>query len=269
MGVSSKCAKHPAIPARSTAGREWFRGLPARPYLLTLDPISSEMGKRNKGKKETSWSSHLLNLGLLAVLLSVVFLPESPIRTRLAAWRAQARLSVLVEEHWQALAATSARMDMVGTSTAMIIEFGDYECPFCRDSDAHLEAVMESHPDVTIGFRHYPLTVIHPKAEGAARAAICAEEQGRFPQFHSLLFESTEWQETGDWKTLAENAGVADLASYESCLMDEATGRRLEEDMRLGEALGVTSTPTFFYQFGRHVGYANEEQFLELIEQSR
>jgi len=57
------------------------------------------MGKRDKAKKGTSWSGHLLNLGLLAVLLSVVFLPESPIRTRLAAWRAQARLSVLVEEH--------------------------------------------------------------------------------------------------------------------------------------------------------------------------
>ena len=109
----------------------------------------------------------------------------------------------------------------------------------------------------------------NPKAEDAARAAICAEEQGRFQQIHSLLFGSTEWRDIGDWKTLAENAGVADLAAYESCLMGEATGRRLEEDMRLGEALGVTSTPTFFYQFGRHVGYATEEQFLELIEQSR
>ena len=227
------------------------------------------MGKGDKDKKETSWSGHLLNLGLLAVLLSVVFLPESPIRTRLAAWRAQARLSVLVEEHWQALAATSARLDTVDASSAMIIEFGDYECPFCRDSDAQLEAVMESHPNVAIGFRHYPLTAIHPKAVDAARAAICAEEQGRFQQVHSLLFGSTEWREIGGWKTLAENAGVADLASYESCLMGEAAGRRLEEDMRLGEALGVTSTPTFFFQFGRYVGYATEEQFLELIEQSR
>ena len=88
-------------------------------------------------------------------------------------------------------------------------------------------------------------------------------------QLHSLLFESTEWRDTGDWKTLAEKAGVGDLASYESCLMGEAVGRRLEEDMRLGEALGVTSTPTFFYQFGGHFGYANEEQFIELIERSR
>ena len=88
-------------------------------------------------------------------------------------------------------------------------------------------------------------------------------------QLHSLLYGSTEWRDIGDWKTLAENAGVADLASYESCLMGEAAGRRLEEDMRLGDALGVTATPTFFYQFGGHVGYANEEQLLELIERSR
>ena len=225
------------------------------------------MGKNDK--KEASWSGHLLNLGLLAVLLYAVFLPEGPLRTRFAAWRAQARLSVLVEEHWQALAATSARMDTVDASASMIIEFGDYECPFCRDSHAHLEAVLESHPATTIGFRHYPLTAIHPKAEAAARAAICAEEQGRFPQLHSLLLESTEWRETGDWKTLAEKAGVGDMASYERCLRGEAAGRRLEEDMRLGDALGVTATPTFFYQFGGHVGYANEEQLLKLIERSR
>ncbi len=227
------------------------------------------MGKKDKDRKKRSWSGHLLNLGLVAVLLYAISLPEGPLRTRFAAWRAQVRLSVLVEEHWQALAATSARMDTVNASTALIIEFGDYECPFCRDSHAHLEAIMESHPDATIGFRHYPLSAIHPKAEAAARAAICAEEQGRFPQFHSLLFESSEWRDTGDWKTLAEKARVDDLVSYERCLRGEAAGRRLEEDMRLGDALGVTATPTFFYRFGEHVGYASEEQLLELIERSR
>ncbi|MCY3612047.1 MAG: thioredoxin domain-containing protein [Gemmatimonadetes bacterium] len=227
------------------------------------------MGKEDKNKKATSWSGHLLNLGLVAVLFYAVSMPGGPLRTRLTVWWAQARLPVLVEEHWQALAATSARMDTVDASTAMIIEFGDYECPFCRDSHAHLEAVLESHPNATIAFRHYPLTAIHPKAEAAARAAICAEEQGRFPQLHSLLFESTEWRDTGDWKTLAEKVGVDDLVSYEDCLQGEAAGRRLEEDMRLGDALGVTATPTFFYQFGGHVGYATEDQLVELIELSR
>ena len=84
-----------------------------------------------------------------------------------------------------------------------------------------------------------------------------------------MLFGSTEWRDTGDWTTLAEKAGVGDLVSYERCLRGEAAGRRLEEDMRLGEALGVTSTPSFFYQFGGHVGYADEEELLELIERSR
>ena len=228
------------------------------------------MGKGDKDKKETGWSGHLLNLGLLAVLLSVVFLPDSPIRTRLAAWRAQARLSVLVEEHWQALAATSARLDTVDASTAMIIEFGDYECPFCRDSDAQLEAVMESHPDVTIGFRHYPLTAIHPKAEDAARAAICAEEQGTLP---TDTFAASSGRRSGG--TSGTGRRSPRTPAWPTWLRTRAalwTKQRDEgwrKDMRLGEALGVTSTPTFFYQFGRHVGYATEEQFLELIEQSR
>ena len=63
--------------------------------------------------------------------------------------------------------------------------------------------------------------------------------------------------------------GVGDLAAYERCLGSEVAGRRLEEDMGLGDALGVAATPTFFYRFGGHVGYANEEQLLELIGRSR
>ena len=62
---------------------------------------------------------------------------------------------------------------------------------------------------------------------------------------------------------------MGDLVSYELCLGGEAAGRRLEEDMRLGDALGVTATPTFFFRFGEHLGQANEEQLLELIERSR
>ena len=196
------------------------------------------MGKEDKNKKATSWSGHLLNLGLVAVLFYAVSMPGGPLRTRLTVWWAQARLPVLVEEHWQALAATSARMDTVDASTAMIIEFGDYECPFCRDSHAHLEAVLESHPNATIAFRHYPLTAIHPKAEAAARAAICAEEQGRFPQLHSLLFESTEWRDTGDWKTLAEKAGVDDLVSYEDCLQERRSGTKAGRRHETGRCTG-------------------------------
>lgn len=86
---------------------------------------------------------------------------------------------------------------------------------------------------------------------------------------HSLLYGSTEWQDTGDWRTLAEKADVGDLVSYESCLTGEVAGQRLEEDMKLGDALGVTATPTFFYRFGVHVGYANEGELLELIARSR
>ncbi len=220
-------------------------------------------------KNKASVSDHLFNVGLLVVLIYVVTLPGGQLRTRLGAWRAQAHLSDLAEDNWGTLAVTSARMGSGPARAPVIIEFGDYECPFCRRSHPHLKALVESDLEVTIGFRHYPLSAIHPKADGAARAAICAESQGRFVGMHSLLFESSEWQDTGDWRSLAEEAGVPDLTGFVRCLSGEAVEKRLEEDMRLAEALEVTGTPVFFYQFGAHVGYLDADQLVDLLESRR
>lgn len=86
---------------------------------------------------------------------------------------------------------------------------------------------------------------------------------------HSLLFESSDWRETGDWQAMAKQANVPDLGSFEECILDEATQERLVEDRRLAEALEVTGTPTFFYRFGAHVGFLNEEQLHKLVESQR
>lgn len=216
-------------------------------------------------KKKASVSDHLFNAGLLVVLVYVVSLPGSPLRTRLGAWRADAHLSDLAKRNWTILAATSARLDSADARPPIIVEFGDYECPFCRRSHPALEKLLESNPEVTIGFRHYPLSDVHPRAEGAARAAICAEAQGRFLGMHALLFESSEWQETGDWRLLAEEAGVPDLTEFVRCLSGDAVQKRLEEDRRLAEVLEVTATPVFFYRFGAHLGYLDQDQLAELV----
>lgn len=102
-------------------------------------------------------------------------------------------------------------------------------------------------------------------AEGAARAAICAEFQGRFRQMHSLLMETSEWQEDGEWVSLARWAEVPDVDEFETCLGGNRVERRLLEDRELADALGVTATPTFFHRSGAHVGSIDGERLNGLV----
>lgn len=161
------------------------------------------------------------------------------------------------------------RMDTTHGAALWLIEFGDYECPFCRRSHPALQNLIAANPGLTVGYRHYPLNDIHPVADAAARAAICAEFQGRFPEIHSLLLTTTDWADAKDWARLAERVGISDLAEFRRCLTSEAVVQRLEEDRALAEALGVTGTPTFFYRYGSRRGYLDEVQLTELLESTR
>lgn len=160
-------------------------------------------------------------------------------------------------------------MDTTHGAALWLIEFGDYECPFCRRSHPALQNLIAANPGLTVGYRHYPLNDIHPVADAAARAAICTEFQGRFPEIHSLLLTTTDWADAKDWARLAERVGISDLAEFRRCLTSEAVVQRLEEDRALAEALGVTGTPTFFYRYGSRRGYLDEVQLTELLESTR
>jgi protein-disulfide isomerase len=161
--------------------------------------------------KQSSTFDRIVNIGLLVVIAFLLVSPRSVLRTAFDAWRADARSSALVESNWERIAATTSRMDSVVGDPPLLVEFGDYECPFCRLSHPALEKLIASHAHITIGYRHFPLTNLHPSAEPAAYAAICAERQARFPQMHSLLMTTTGWTETDDWISLAEQAEVPNV----------------------------------------------------------
>lgn len=76
-------------------------------------------------------------------------------------------------------------------SKVIIIEFSDFECPFCARAYATVKQIQADYPnDVAISYKHLPLTQLHPNAERAAQAAVCAQEQGKFWEYHDKLFES-------------------------------------------------------------------------------
>jgi len=183
-------------------------------------------------------------LTIVVLLLAAIILlqPSSPLWTMAKSWRATRQLRVKIASEWSNLTIDGARFDD-GKTVVGLIEFSDYECPFCRSSHAAVERLALTHT-IGIQFHHLPLP-IHRHAEGAARAAICAEAQGVFREMNRRLFETTEWQQDENWTREARLAGVPSIDQFSRCLSSPATISRLAADQLLAQHLGLTGTPAF------------------------
>jgi protein-disulfide isomerase len=131
-----------------------------------------------------------------------------------------------------------------------IVEFSDFECPYCGQAHPILQHVMDEHEGrVRLVFKHFPLSA-HPHAMPAARAAIAAGNQGKFWEMHDLLFEHQQQLEEEDLERYAQELGL-DLARFRTDLESAETQRRIERDREEGERVGVEGTPSLFVN-GRH-----------------
>jgi len=115
-----------------------------------------------------------------------------------------------------------------------------------------------------VAYRHFPLP-IHPAAEAASRAAICAEGQDLFHEMHTHLMESTEWQTGVDWVRLALDIGVEDTLAFSRCLPAKETTERLEQDKAFAERLGIRVAPTFVYPGGFLEGLSDSTKLLKTV----
>jgi len=129
-------------------------------------------------------------------------------------------------------------------SRVTIVEFADFECPFCaRFSESINQVEAEFGKDVSHVFVHYPLRS-HRFARPAARAAECASAQGHFKSMQDVLFAKQDSLGLKSWVSYAAEAGVLDTASFSHCASDAKPLASVEEGLRLGAGLGVTGTPT-------------------------
>ncbi len=123
--------------------------------------------------------------------------------------------------------------------------FSDFECPFCGRVGGPLHKLVEHRPnDVAVYFKHFPLS-FHKRAEPAARAAVCAQAQGRFWPFHDRLFANQQALTDADLLAHAKAAGV-DQAAFTACLSAPETAARVRADFEEGSRVGVDGTPTLF-----------------------
>ncbi|MGV1099568.1 DsbA family protein [Thiovibrio sp. JS02] len=147
----------------------------------------------------------------------------------------------------------------------VIVEFSDFECPYCSKTVLLNEALLAKYPkQVKIVFKQFPLS-FHKQAQPAALAALAAHHQGKFWQYHDLLFENQKALSDARYVEAAKQLGL-DLQKFNSDRNSPGTRQQLENDINEGRKAGVRGTPSLFLN-GRRVKDRNLESVEKMIEQ--
>ena len=148
-----------------------------------------------------------------------------------------------------------------------IIEFSDFQCPFCQRVMPTLKQVREKYGDkVRVVWKDFPLTSIHPQAFKAAEAGNCAREQGKFWEYHDRLFTNQQALQPEFLKKYAADAGL-DAPKFNACLDTAKYSDRVQEQMGIGTGLGVASTPSLFINGRLIAGAQPFETFVSIIDE--
>ena len=159
--------------------------------------------------------------------------------------REKAKISILLRPPTVEVAIDPARLRGDPKAPVTIVEFSDFQCPFCQRVQPTLLELLARYPGkVRIAYRDYPLAQIHQRARKAAEASRCAGEQGKFWQYHDLLYADTSKLADAD---LSAHAKALDLdeARFAACLESGRYGAAVDADQKLGVNAGVNGTPAF------------------------
>lgn len=136
------------------------------------------------------------------------------------------------------------------SSSVKLVEYGDFQCPACKSYHPILQQLKAEYGDrVAFQFRHFPLTQIHPNAFIASRAAEAAGMQGKFFEFHDLLYENQEsWSSNQNPSSIFEGYARQlnlDIEKFNSDRNSATVADTINADVRAAQAIGASSTPTF------------------------
>ncbi len=147
-----------------------------------------------------------------------------------------------------------------------IIEFSDYQCIYCERAEATIKQIISNYGnDVKFVYRDFPLS-FHQFAQKAAEASECADEQGKFWQYHDKLFDNQQALNTSDLKQYAKEIGM-DSVKFNECLDNSRMASEVQKDIEDGQSYGVSGTPTFFINGIELVGAQPYSAFEQLINQ--
>ena len=162
-----------------------------------------------------------------------------------------------------------------GSTGVKLVEYGDYECPYCEEYYPIVKQVVANEfSKITFQFRNYPLTSIHPNAFAGARAAEAAGLMGKFWQMHDTLYNTSNWQQ---WSTSSNPTPYFDqyakqlglnLTTFEADYASSKVNNMIQADMTAGNNLNIQGTPTFYLD-GKQINVAPQvSAFEKLINQA-
>jgi len=170
-------------------------------------------------------------------------------------------------DNWQELELKGQRTGPVN-APVQIVEFFDYECPFCKNAQPAVNAIQEKYPTkVSIIREHFPLSG-HQHAFEAAMAAECAALQNQFGSYHELLFTYQEQIGILPYDSLALEAGIQDIRWFKECLENEETSSIVQSGYDLANELGLISIPTFLINGKLFSGAMQKQQFEILVQEA-
>ncbi len=206
----------------------------------------------------------MLVIGLLGGILIGIYLPSLLSAQQPSGNQSQQRQNIPIDNA-PSLGAANAPVT--------IVEFSDFQCPFCESFfNQTLPQIQKEYIDTgkaRIVYKNLPITNIHPYAEKAAEAAECAEEQGKFWEYHDLLFQNQKAWVSGNATTLfKEYASTLKLntTGFNSCLDANKYSSEISKDLQDGRNAGVSGTPTFFINGIRVVGAQPYTVFKDTID---
>ena len=159
--------------------------------------------------------------------------------------RSRHAVLVLLDAPRVEVAADPARTFGPADAPIRIVEFSDFECPYCRSVEKTVKALLAKYgTKVNLSYRDFPLGGIHPSAQRAAEASRCAGEQGQFWPYHDRLFNASSL-DTAQLKDQAKELGL-DRGKFDACLESGSMRAAVESDAQQGRLVGVMATPSFF-----------------------
>jgi protein-disulfide isomerase len=153
------------------------------------------------------------------------------------------------------------------TAPVTLVEFSDFQCPFCQRVAPTLKRIKETYGDkVRVVWKDFPLTSIHPEAFKAAEAGNCAREQGKFWEYHDRLFANQQALQPDALKAHATAVGL-DAAKFNACLDTAKYSERVQQQIGVGARLGINSTPAVFVNGRPVTGAQPYEVFAAIIDE--
>jgi protein-disulfide isomerase len=148
-----------------------------------------------------------------------------------------------------------------------IVEFSDYQCPFCGQAEGLMSQVTEAYPDdVRMVYKQFPLTSIHPNAMPASKAALAAGRQGKFWEMHKLIFENQRALSPQKYVEFAEQLQL-DVPQFQKDMESPEVAAQIQREMQEARAADVTGTPTIFVN-GKRLMNRSFDGFKQMIDAS-